>query len=161
MQANIQYKKIRNEDREKLREFIVGSWGTDRMVSRERLYYPWRHEGFLIMRGESVAGLITYEIFNGEMEITLFQTTFPNSGYGSSLIKMVIEVARASAIRRIWLITTNDNMHALRFYQKRGFNLVRMHYNAIEESRKLKPEIPVRGLDGIPLFHELELEMIL
>jgi hypothetical protein len=62
---------------------------------------------------------------------------------------------------RLWLITTNDNLHALRFYQKRGFMLVAVHRNAVEQSRKLKPEIPLYGKDGIPIRDEIELEMLL
>jgi hypothetical protein len=61
----------------------------------------------------------------------------------------------------MWLITTNDNMAALRFWQKRGFMLVAVYTNALEQSRKLKPEIPLIGLDGIPLRDEIELELLL
>ncbi|MGW8250920.1 MAG: GNAT family N-acetyltransferase, partial [Anaerolineales bacterium] len=59
------------------------------------------------------------------------------------------------------LITTNDNLPALRFYQKRGFHLVALYPNALAESRRLKPEIPFKGLDGIPLRDEIELEMLI
>jgi hypothetical protein len=59
----------------------------------------------------------------------------------------------------LWVITTNDNVDALRFYQKKGFKLVAVHRNAIEQSRKLKPEIPSVGKNGIPLRDENELEM--
>ncbi len=52
-------------------------------------------------------------------------------------------------------------MNALRFYQKRGFVLVAIHRDALDISRKLKPEIPLIGNDGIPLRDEIELEMIL
>jgi hypothetical protein len=59
------------------------------------------------------------------------------------------------------LITTNDNVAALRFYQKRGFTLAALHKNALEQSRRLKPQIPLLGLDGIPLRDEIELEIFL
>ena len=77
------------------------------------------------------------------------------------MIDAVREVATESGCKRLWLITTNDNINALRFYQKRGFVLVAVHRNALELSRKLKPEIPMIGNDGIPLRDEVELEMIL
>ena len=57
--------------------------------------------------------------------------------------------------------TTNDNLGVLRFYQKRGFALVTVHRNALAESRRLKPQIPLTGIDGIPLRDEIELEMSL
>ena len=62
---------------------------------------------------------------------------------------------------RITLITTNDNLAALKFYQKRGFDMVRLYRNAVEQARKIKPMIPLLGYDDIPVRHEIELEMIL
>jgi hypothetical protein len=59
------------------------------------------------------------------------------------------------------LITTNDNLHALGFYQKRGFRLVAVHSNALAASRKIKPSIPDFGMHGIPLRDEIELEILL
>jgi RimJ/RimL family protein N-acetyltransferase len=73
----------------------------------------------------------------------------------------VSNIALKAGCRRIWLITTNDNTAALRFYQKKGFSLVAVHRNAIERSRQLKPEIPETGNDGIPLRDEIELEIVL
>ena len=52
-------------------------------------------------------------------------------------------------MRRVWLVTTNDNLAALRFYQRRGFALAALHPRAIEVSRRLKPSIPPVGHDGI------------
>jgi ribosomal protein S18 acetylase RimI-like enzyme len=60
--------------------------------------------------------------------------------------------------RRVWLITTNDNLEALGFYQKRGFVLAALHRNAMAETRRFKPNIPLIGMGGIPLRDELELE---
>jgi ribosomal protein S18 acetylase RimI-like enzyme len=64
---------------------------------------------------------------------------------------------RAAGCRQVQLVTTNDNMRALRFYQRRGFRLVALHPGALERSRELKPEIPETGLHGIPLSDELVL----
>jgi DNA-3-methyladenine glycosylase I len=79
-------------------------------------------------------------------------------GIGTALLDAVREAARKSGCRRTWLITTNDNLHALRFYQKRGWRLTALHRNALDESRRLKPVIPEIGIDGIPLRDEIELE---
>ena len=76
-------------------------------------------------------------------------------GIGSALIDSVKRVAWLQGCRRIWLITTNDNTPALRFYQRRGFSLVAVYRNAIAGSRKLKPEIPLAGVDGIPIRDEI------
>jgi N-acetylglutamate synthase-like GNAT family acetyltransferase len=117
--------------------------------------------GFVALyKGEKV-GLVTYNILEGSCEIVTLNSTYPSSGVGTALIQAVKDIAIKSECKRLWLITTNDNTHALRFYQKRGFVLVAVHRNALEQSRKLKPEISLIGNDGIPLRDEIELEMIL
>jgi hypothetical protein len=71
-------------------------------------------------------------------------------------------IARKANNRRLWLVTTNDTLDALRFYQRRGMRLVRLWVDATTEARRtLKPEIPLTGEYGIPLRDELELELIL
>ena len=75
------------------------------------------------------------------------------------MLDAVREIAGDAGCRRLWLITTNDNLPALGFYQKRGWRLVALHRDALDESRRLKPEIPLLGIDGIPLRDEIELEL--
>jgi ribosomal protein S18 acetylase RimI-like enzyme len=82
-----------------------------------------------------------------------------NCGIGSRLIEEVIKVARKNNCCRVWLITTNDNTRAIRFYQRRGFTMASIHINAIKESRKIKPQIPLLGFDDIPILHEIEFEL--
>jgi ribosomal protein S18 acetylase RimI-like enzyme len=74
------------------------------------------------------------------------------------LIEAVKERAKSKGCRRLWLITTNDNLEALGFYQRRGFHLIALYSNALEASRKLKPQISVKAANGIPIRDELELE---
>ncbi|GAE90166.1 acetyltransferase [Acetivibrio straminisolvens JCM 21531] len=59
------------------------------------------------------------------------------------------------------MITTNDNTRAIRYYQKRGFNLCNIYLNSVNEARKIKPQIPLHGYDNIPILHEIEFEMLL
>jgi DNA-3-methyladenine glycosylase I len=92
-------------------------------------------------------------------EIVTLDSMNAGAGVGSALIETVRETARQSGCQRLWLVTTNDNLNALRFYQKRGLRLVALRPNAIEESRRIKPQIPLIGNDGIPLRDEIELEI--
>jgi GNAT superfamily N-acetyltransferase len=80
-------------------------------------------------------------------------------GTGTALVEAVGQLARRQGCTRLWVITTNDNVDALRFYQRRGFRLVTVHRGAVDRSRaSLKPEIPQVGAYGIPLRDELELD---
>ena len=94
-------------------------------------------------------------------EVVTLDSLRPGRGIGTALIEAVKSAASAAGCRRLWLITTNDNLHALGFYQKRGFRLVAVHPGAVDAARRLKPEIPLNGNDGIPIRDEIELEIVL
>jgi hypothetical protein len=105
--------------------------------------------------------LITYRLAGASCEIISLDSLRPGIGVGTALIDAVAVAARQTGCRRLWLITTNDNLNALGFYQKRGFVLAAVHPDAVAEARLLKPNIPLVGLNGIPLRDEIELERIL
>jgi GNAT superfamily N-acetyltransferase len=148
-------------DREWISQFMLEHWGSNKVVSRGVVYYPQDLPGFVATDESEKVGLVTYDITGSYCEIVTIDSVRPFSGVGTALIEAVKNIALQSGCKRLWLITTNDNMNALRFYQKRGFEIVAIHRNALDISRKLKPEIPLIGNDGIPLRDEIELEMIL
>jgi ribosomal protein S18 acetylase RimI-like enzyme len=148
-------------DRSWVSEFVMEHWGAEMVISRGEMYYPVELPGFVALLGSEKVGLITYAIEGDSCQIVTINSMRPSSGVGSAMIEAVKEVAQQAGCRRLWLITTNDNMNALRFYQKRGFVLVAVHRNALELWRKLKPSIPLLGYDDIPLRDEIEMEMIL
>jgi GNAT superfamily N-acetyltransferase len=152
---------INADDQEWVSQFMLQHWDSNMVVSRRVIYYPSDLPGFVAKFDGKKVGLVTYNITGASCEIVTINSIRPSLGIGTALIESVRDMAIKSGCKRLWLITTNDNMTALRFYQKRGFVIVAIHRNALELSRKLKPEIPLIGNDGIPLRDEIELEMIL
>jgi RimJ/RimL family protein N-acetyltransferase len=117
--------------------------------------------GFIGEQQDELVGLLTYRIEGDECEIVTMNSVVQETGIGTALLEAVKDAASSANCKRLWLITTNDNTHALRLFQKRGFSLVAVHRNALEASRRLKPEIPFTGMDGIPIRDEIELELLL
>jgi ribosomal protein S18 acetylase RimI-like enzyme len=144
------------------REWATGRlrdlWG-EGVVSRGRLLDATVLPGFVAEEDGEAAGLLTYRIDGGDCEVVTINAFPKGAGAGTALIEAVAGAARDAGCRRVWLITTNDNLRALRFYQRRGFRLAALHRDALDRSRELKPSIPEVGLDGIPLRDELELEL--
>ncbi len=136
-------------------------WGSTSIVTRGRIHKAAELPGFLAMQANVPVGVVTYHLDGKDCEITSLNSTIEGIGIGSALIAAVKDVATEAGCKRLWLITTNDNTVALRFWQKRGFLLVAVYPDALEHSRRLKPEIPLIGNEGIPLRDEIELEMIL
>lgn len=108
---------------------------------------------------EDWGGVVTYRIRNSDCEIVSLDSLDNGRGIGAALLRAVVDEARARGCARLVLTTTNDNLRALGFYQKRGFTLVKVRPGAVDEARKVKPAIPEIGEDGIPLRDEIDLEM--
>lgn len=155
----IQIRPVGPADREWVRRFTAEHWGSDKMITRGKVLYISQQEGFIAETGGEVVGFVSYCIKGRACEITSLDSLREGLGVGSRLIEQVSSAARAAGCARLFLVTTNDNLHALRFYQRRGFQLAALYPGAVNESRKLKPEIPLIGNDGIPLRDEIELEM--
>jgi GNAT superfamily N-acetyltransferase len=154
-------RRLSSEDLPRLRRFWIEHWGSEEMISRGTVYRPEQLEGFVVEDDLEWVGLLTFFINNNECEVTSFDSLREGQGIGSQLIEKAIEEARARKCRRLFLITTNDNLNALGFYQKRGFEIVTIYRSAVNESRKRKPSIPLIGFNNIPLRDEIELEMSL
>jgi ribosomal protein S18 acetylase RimI-like enzyme len=141
--------------------FLSEHWGGDFLVSRGRRLGPEMLAGAQAKMDGKIVGLVTWHIAGPDMQIVSLNSLDPQSGVGTALLEHAVAFARVSGLRRVWLITTNDNLDALRFYQRRGMRLCAVHRDAMDESRKLKPQIPEIGYFGIPLHDEIELERVL
>lgn len=137
-------------------ELLTREWGSTSVVSRGIVRDARGLPAFIAEEGEQRVGLATYRLEQQDCELVTLNSFA--AGAGTALLEAVIESGREEHCHRVWLITTNDNVAALRFYQRRGWDLVALHHGAVEEARKLKPQIPTLGNDGIPIRHELELE---
>lgn len=117
--------------------------------------------GFVATDDGRPLGLLTYDAADGECEVVAIISTEEGRGIGQALMDAARDHAAATGYRRLWLITTNDNTRAFRFYQLWGMDLCAFYRYGVRRSRKAKPSLPERGADGIPLDHELEFELLL
>lgn len=149
------------EDRTIVLRLLSELWGAPIIASHGEVFHPSELPGFIARQNDEIVGLMTYVIAEGQCEIVTLNSLREGRGIGTQLIQSVKQTALEAGCSRLRLSMSNDNLHALRFYQKRGFRLIAVHPNAVDKTRKLKPEIPLIGNDGIPIHDELELEMLL
>ncbi len=144
-----------------VRELFTRRWGGTTSVSRGVVHETTSLPGFVARLDGERAGVATYRPYGRECELVTLDSAREGAGVGTALVDAVAGAARSAGAVRLWLVTTNDNLRALRFYQRYGFDLVAVHRDAVAVSRTLKPSIPSAGLDGILIRHELELELLL
>ena len=152
---------VMDDERDWVEQFIIERWKAPHVVSRGRVHRPAELPGLLAVDGDSRVGLLTYRVEGDACEVVTVDALVEGRGIGTMLLDAAAEAARSNGCRRLWLITTNDNVRALGFYQRCGFSLAALHRDAVTKARRLKPEIALVGQDGIPIRDELELERLL
>ena len=147
---------LTDADRAWANQFLLDGFGSLRIVTRGRMHRAEELPGLIGLHDGAPAGLLLYHLAGDACEVVTLHAAVQGAGLGSALLAAACDKARAAGCRRLWLITTNDNTPAIRFYQRRGMRLVAVHQGAIAESRKLKPEIPFLGVEGRPIEDEVE-----
>jgi GNAT superfamily N-acetyltransferase len=147
-------------DQRAIEDLLRGRWGST-MVVAHRTRYEAATLPAIIAEGDQgeVSGLLTYTTDPHGLEVVTIDAVEEHRGIGTALL----EAARQEAARhdaaggRLWLVTTNDNVDALRFYQRRGFRITGVDAGAVDDARKIKPDIPLVGHYGIPIRDEITL----
>ena len=138
-------------------EVVEESWGAI-VIAGGREHRPAALPALVAEDGGERAGLTTYLIEDDDCEVVTLDALTVGGGIGGALVEALADTARAAGCTRLHLTTTNDNLPALRLYQRHGFVLAGVHLDEIEVTRRSKPEIPATGHAGIPIRDEIELE---
>lgn len=146
------------DDRAYLAALWVRDFGADFVISRGHRFGAWEVEGFIAWEDDRRTGAATFAVTGPEAELVSINAEASRSGVGTALLAACVSASREAEAARLLVVTTNDNVDALRFYQRRGFRLAALHRGAVDQARLLKPEIPATGDYGIPIHDEIELD---
>lgn len=149
------------QDAKWLEELMNRDWGGVPLVIRGKKYYPANLDGIIAENEEGIAGFLFYEVRDQDCEIIVFEVFDKFKGTGTQILDQLKKTATSEKCRRLYLMTTNDNLDALRFYQKRGFHICGIHLDSVKLSRKIKPTIGMIGDHGISVRDEIDLEFLL
>ena len=156
----IEIRPLTDKDRSWSRQVEAESWSEPTVARLGELVDPTGLPGFVALLDGERTGLATYAVRGDECELVTMRSLREGRGVGRALLDAVRTAAVTAGCARLWLITTNDNLRALEVYQRWGMEIVAFHRHAVTEARRLlKPTIPERGAHGIPIAHELELEL--
>ncbi len=154
-------RRLTEEDRIWVRAFLTEHWGAPGIAAHGEIFRADLLPGFQARAGETPIGLVTFRRNGDACEVISLDSLRERAGVGSALLGAVVAEAREAGCRRLFLITTNDNLNAIRFYRGRGLALRAVYRDALDVSRRLKPSISLLGLHGIPLRHEVEFDLLL
>lgn len=156
----IDIRALTENDRAWAAQVEADSWSQAVVARLGELVDPTQLPGFIADLDGARAGLASYAVRGEECELVTIRSLQEGRGVGRALLDAVRDAATKAGCTRLWLITTNDNLRGLEFYQRWGMDIVAFHRHAVTEARRhVKPSIPERGAHGIPIAHELELEL--
>jgi GNAT superfamily N-acetyltransferase len=158
-EPEINIRPVGEGDRPMLSWLVAELWGSELVAVHSNVLRPAELPGFIAERSRRVVGLLTYQFVGDFLEIVTLNAIERRIGIGTMLIEASVATARHFRCREIRLTTTNDNVDALRFYQRRGFRLAELRPGAVDRSRQEKPQIPRVGDYGIPLHDEIDLTL--
>ena len=154
-------KPITIHNRQHVIPFFIEHWGSTQMIISSGTFDCAQLDGFIYEVDDVILGLLTYVVYEDAVEVISLDSIREGQGIGSQLMNAIELLAKEKDLAKITLITTNDNLAALKFYQKRGYRIVNVIRDAVAQARKIKPTIPFIGNDAIPLHDELVLEKYL
>jgi GNAT superfamily N-acetyltransferase len=154
---DVAIRPVEERDRPTVEWLTTQLWGAPEVAVHDGVFYPAALPGFIAERGGRIAGLVTFEVREDVLEIATINALDLYQGIGTLLIESVRAEAKRLGCHLVTLTTTNDNIGALRFYQRRGFRLAAVRPGAVDRTRERKPDIPRTGDFGIPLRDEIDL----
>lgn len=144
-----------------VRTSLTRARGSAQVARKDELVDASALPGLVALSDGARLGLAVYAVRGTECEVVSLSSEVEGAGVGQALLRGCVEVARGAGCRRLWLVTTNDSIRALAFYQRFGMDLCALHRNGADRSRRLKSGIPEHDEHGVRIAHELELELLL
>lgn len=156
----IEVRELTEDDAGWAEEVHEQTWGGTALVARlGELVDPRQLSGFVALLDGERVGLLNYNVQGDRMEVVTIVSLREGRGVGRALLDAARRRAQAAGCRRLWLVTTDNNLRALALYRLCGLQLVAFHHDGAARSRQVKPSIPARDQHGIPLTHELNLDL--
>lgn len=150
--------EITKDDMSVILKTAENFWGGAVIIAHGKSFQIDQLPGFKATSSGQFVGFLHYELREDDCEILTLASLDEGRGVGTALLSHVEALAKKKGFHLIHLVTTNDNLHALGFYQRRGYHIAAVFPGQIGVSRRLKPSIPLIGENQIPIRDEIRLE---
>jgi DNA-3-methyladenine glycosylase I len=159
---SIGIRPISAEDHDEIVDFLTYHWGSPEIVSLNQVLNASELDGYLAPTpAGDLNGLVTLHTDHRGTEIVTMNSIHRGRGIGTNLMSCAEIYAREAGSKRLWLVTTNDNVEAMSFYMSRSFRMVKVHQGSVDRARLLKSNIPDIGHRGIEIHDQVEFELVL
>jgi GNAT superfamily N-acetyltransferase len=143
-------------DRPMVRDLLKRDFGRTQIVAFGDVMDVDQMPMLVAVAAADPSGALVYRQLGDALHIVALATDpmWQRSGVGGNLVAEAELLARRLSLSKLVVATTNDNLPALYFYQRRGYRLTDLVVNNI--AAHTKKEVP--GFAGIPVRDEVRLE---
>ncbi len=142
-----------------IRKLLDERWDGPEIVSRGQWADASELPALIATSDGEPVGLLTYRLHWSDLEVVTLDSLREGQGVATALLDAVREIAGEEGCKHIWLATTNDNLQAMGFYQRRGYRFAEVRQGALTKAREKKSSIPKIGQNKIPVRDEIELRL--
>jgi ribosomal protein S18 acetylase RimI-like enzyme len=146
-------------ERNAIRRCVKQFWGEEEQLSFDRKFDAIGLPAYVAKVRNQVIGFISFAEADDTIIIVALgvQPKYQGSGVGTSLIAKVEAEAKRQGMSKLLVSTSNDDLPALAFYQRLGFQIYEVKPNVIAE----KHGKILEGIGRLPIRDELRLQKIL
>src|ERR1700738_3104778 len=143
-------------DRRAARELFQQDFGRTQIVAFGEVMDIDQMPALVAVMHIEPSGALAYRLMGNALHIVALATDpmWQRSGVGGHLVAEAELLARRLKLARLIVSTTNDNLPALYFYQRRGYKLTDLVPNSVIEHTHNEQ----LGFAGIPVRDEVRLE---
>ena len=142
-------------DRHDIEEICDRAWGETEVDAFDRTFDVLAAQNLIAVVDDKLVGLISLALDRGDLTIVLLSVypEYQGSGVGAALVEAAIAQAQNKRLTTVKVATTNDDIPALYFYQRRGFVIFDVASGALVEHHGSA----VPGFADIPVRDEIRL----
>lgn len=144
-----------DDDRASVRDLFQRDFGRSRIVAFGEVMDIDAMPALVAVVTDAPSGALTYRLLGDALHIVALATDAMSqrSGVGGYLVAEAELLARRLELARVIVTTTNDNLPALYFFQRRGYRLTDLVPEGVHSQAG-----GLAGFAGIPVRDEIRLE---
>lgn len=153
---SVTVRQATDDDRARVTALFVTDFGRSKFIAFGEEFQAETVPAIVAEMDGDLAGALAYRLQPGELQIVALATDpeWQRSGVGGQLVDHAERVAQEAGVSHVTVATTNDNLPALYFYQRRGYRLTEVVVDAVASAND---GATIVGFAGIVIRDEFHL----
>ena len=149
-------KKASSQDRGEIKRLVQLFWGEQEQLTFGTTFKVSELPAYVAKKEDKIVGFVSFAELHDDLIVVALGIIpeYQGVGVGRRLVASAEKEARRLKKKRMLVSTSNDDLPALAFYQRLGFQIYEVKPNAVAE----KHGKVLKGIGNLPIRDELRLQ---